>query len=305
MPAGKERIADILSYLKVHGEAKTLAQFGISAETLRRYERLAKQEDLIVTEYKIPKILLFDLETSPLEVYSWGVYNQFINPEFVIKDTALLTWAAKWLCQEEVFFGKVSTKDAANRIDKSIVKPLWNLIDEADIIIAHNLRGFDEKVANTRFILNGLDRPSPYRIIDTLFECKKNFRFTSNKLDYVNNKLGIGRKIETSFNLWRRCINGDAQALEEMLKYNIQDVYALEELYFELRPWIKSHPNLALYYDDCNGRCSNCGSKHLEEGGLYTTNVNVYKAVRCKDCGAYMREKTNCKENKENLLRSV
>lgn len=308
MPAGRERVADILSFMKVHGEAKTLTQFGISVETLRRYERVGKKQGLIVTDYKIPKILLFDLETSPLEVYTYALYNQFISPDMVKKQSALLTYAAKWLCGDEIFTGKVSLREATNRTDGSIVKGLWKLIDEADICIAHNLKGFDAKVANTRFLINKLSPPSPYSMIDTLEQCKKVFKFPSNKLGFVNELLNIEKKIETSFKLWRGCVNGDAESLESMLKYNIQDVVALEELYFVLRPWMRSHPNLALYYDDCDSHCRNCGSTNIEKGDkYYYTNVNAYKAVRCKDCGAYMRERTSelSKEQKEKLFTNL
>lgn len=308
MPAGQARIAQILSYLKSHGEAKTLTDFRISAETLRRYERASKQNGVIVKDYKIPKILLFDLETSPMEVYTYALYNQFISPDMVKKQSALLTYAAKWLCGDEIFTGKVSLREASQRTDGSIVKGLWKLIDEADICIAHNLKGFDSKVANTRFLINRLAPPSPYSMIDTLEQCKKVFKFPSNKLGFVNELLNIEKKIETSFKLWRGCVNGDAQSLEDMLRYNVQDVVALEELYFVLRPWIRSHPNLALYYDDCDAHCRNCGSSKLKKSDKhYYTNVNVYLAVRCEDCGAYMRQRTSelSKEQKENLFMNL
>ena len=34
----------------------------------------------------LPKILLFDIETSPMEVYVWGLYKQFISHNNIIKD---------------------------------------------------------------------------------------------------------------------------------------------------------------------------------------------------------------------------
>ena len=168
---------------------------------------------------------------------------------------------------------------------------MHKLFDEADIIIGHNMKNFDKKVANTRFILNGFDKPSPYQIVDTYKEAKKQFRFPSNRLNFISQLLSGEEKLDTSFELWERCVNGDSSAIEDMLEYNMQDVRVLEEVYLELRPWITSHPNLGLYYDDISDRCPNCGSKSLNEDGYYYTPAGKYRSKKCQECGAYGRER--------------
>lgn len=308
MAVSVRRLTEILNFYKLNGEEKTVNYCGISHSSLERYLRAARQLDLLDEKPRIPKILLFDLETSPYEYYTWGCYQQFIPPEFKIKGSAILTWSAKWLCDDTVLSAKVSAKEAENRTDSSVIQGLWDLFEEADILIAHNLCRFDVKVANTRFLANGLQPPSPYRMVDTLTELRKKFRLESNKLTEVNKFFGLSDKLDTRFDLWRKVVTGCKESMDYMLEYNEQDVRALEELYLTIRPWINSHPNLALYYDDWSGRCSNCGSVNLiKKGVYYTTNANKYQALRCKDCGAYMRERKGegTKIQKENLLCSI
>lgn len=244
------------------------------------------------------KILLFDLETSPLEVYTWGIWKQVINPGMIIKDWALLSWSAKWLFEADVVGEVVTPKAARDRTDREIIHDLWKFMDEADIIIAHNAVKFDVKRMNARFILNGLLPPSPFRVIDTLSVVKRMFGFTCNKLDYVNGLLDITQKMQHSgFQMWKDCVNGTIDeaeaALTTMLKYNKVDVVALEELYIVLRPWIKSHPNVNLYHD--TGRytthCPNCGSGDLKWNGKYYTPAGRFRAFRCLDCGAIGRSR--------------
>jgi len=253
-----------------------------------------------------PKILLLDIETAPMTVLVWGLWKQRIYPENVIKEWSCLSWSAKWLCDNEVMSAVVSPKEAIDRVDKSIIKGIWELINEADILIAHNLLSFDNRKLMARFIINGLPPPMPYQTIDTLKHSQKNFAFSSHKLDYLNRMFNLQLKTETSYNLWKRCINGDIAALKEMESYNRSDVTALEELYLRIRPWIKSHPNIGLYFDNVKTVCPNCGSDILEWKGQYYTQAGKFKSFRC-ECGAIGRSRyaNLTKEERRNLIRPV
>jgi len=246
------------------------------------------------------KILLFDLETSPMEVYSWGLWKQLIQPHQVIKDWSVLTWSAKWLFADGIMSMAVSPQDARNRTDKEIMEKLHGLMNEADIIVAHNANKFDVKRMNSRFIQNGMLPPSPYRVIDTLACVKRVFGFSSNKLDYVNQLLGIQQKMShEGFNMWKKAVNGtdedSFEALGTMMDYCNVDVLALEELYVTIRPWIKSHPNVNLYQDykgkDDTIRCAHCASDDIIWSGKYYTPAGRFNAFRCDSCGAVGRSR--------------
>lgn len=253
------------------------------------------------------RILIFDLETAPAKGFIWNVWKQNIQPAQITNDWFLMSWAAKWLFEDKVYSSVLTPKEAKKQDDKRIVQSLWQLVNEADIIVAHNAQGFDVPRMNTRFLLNDLMPPSPYVVIDTLKHFQKNFAFLHNKLDYLNQKLGLRRKEETGgFELWKSCYDGDKEALQKMIDYNIGDIWALEDLYLVLRPWIRPHPNLALHIlDETQNRCPTCGSTHLKEEGHYHTQANVYAALRCENCGASSRKRlseTNIKQRRNLVI---
>lgn len=255
---------------------------------------------------KIPNILVFDIETAPLEVYTWGLYDQTININQIKHDWFVLCWSAKWLFDDQIMTGVLTKREALDKNDKNIVEKIWKLFDKADIIIAHNGDRFDIAKLNARFLKHELGQPSPYKTIDTLKVARKEFRLTSNKLDYICDYTGLDRKIETGgFDLWKRCVQGDTKALKLMDEYCQNDVIILEQMYLKLRPYIKNHPNLALYMESDYEVCPNCGSDKLKWGYLYRTRVNQYDCAKCQSCGAFMRaRKSGLDKEKKDLILS-
>ena len=78
-----------------------------------------------------------------------------------------------------------------------MIKEIHKLVDEADAIITYNGKRFDMPILNKEFLLLGFDLPSPYKDIDLLNTARQNFKFASNKLDYISQELGIGMKQKT------------------------------------------------------------------------------------------------------------
>jgi len=253
------------------------------------------------------KVLILDIETAPISAYVWGIWNQNVGTHQIQSDWFCLTWAAKWLFEDKVYSAKLKPKEVLEQNDKRIIEGIWRLVNEADIVIAHNGEKFDMPRLNSRFIINGLNPPLPYQQIDTLKHIRRQFGFTSNKLDYVNKLLNLERKKETNFELWERCMKGNANALSEMEEYNVQDVRILEETYLMIRAWIKPHPNMGLFIlDEKEHRCPNCGSAELEVmGKTYNTPANVYELMRCSNCGASSRKRlgsANIKQKRHLLI---
>ena len=240
------------------------------------------------------KVLIIDIETAPLLSYTWGIWQQNISLNAIESDWFCLTYAAKWLFDEKVYHGRLTGAEALRQDDSRIIKSIWGLLNEADIVIAHNGAKFDLPKLNTRFIIHKMHPPLPYQTIDTLQVVKKQFSFTSNKLDYVNQMLSLPRKIENEgMPLWIKCYKGDNKALKTMLDYNIWDVKILEDFYLRIRAWIKPHPNMGLFIlDETQHTCPTCGSADLRaEGKLYRTTANNYEQFRCCNCGATGRKR--------------
>jgi hypothetical protein len=244
---------------------------------------------------RLPKVLVFDIETSPLKafVFQKSVWKANISDDQVISEWFGLCWSAKWLFNDEILSDRLTGKEAVNEDDKRITKSLWKLLDECDIAIAHNGDSFDIPNMNTRFILNNLMPTSPYQTIDTKLVAKKQFGFTHNSLDALAKLFNLGEKKQTDFDLWRKCTDGDEEALIYMQDYNKEDVRLLEEVYLKLRPWIKGHPNLGLFVESDGPVCPNCGSEDIKwTGKFYFTQTGKYETYRCS-CGAFGRSRTN------------
>jgi len=239
------------------------------------------------------KVLILDIETAPIRAYVWSIWNVNIGVNQIQSDWFCLTWAAKWLFEDKVYSARLKPEEVKAENDKRIIQGIWRLINEADIVIAHNGEKFDIPKINTRFVINGLEPPLPYQQIDTLKHIRRQFGFTSNKLDYVNKLLNLERKKETNFELWENCMKGNANALREMEEYNVQDVRILEETYLLIRAWIKPHPNMGLFIlDEKEERCPSCGSAELKDmGKLYFTTANTYELRKCGNCGAASRKR--------------
>lgn len=242
-----------------------------------------------------PKILALDIETFPLESFTWGLFDQNVALNQIKQDWTVASWSAKWVGKKTIMY-KDQRHSKNVRDDKKILEDIWKLLDEADIVLTQNGKSFDIKKLNARFILNDMKPPSSFKQIDTLRIARKVFAFTSNKLEYMSNKLCTKyKKLKVKkfqgFELWSECLKGNIVAWKEMEKYNKYDVLSLEELYLKLYPW-SNEIDFNLYSSDNVKRC-NCGSKNFVKNGYSYTSVGKFQRYSCGDCGAEIRDKKN------------
>lgn len=231
-----------------------------------------------------PKILYFDIETFPLMAHVW---SKFVDGSVIAveREWTIASIAWKWEHQK-----RVHGLDCRGHVhdDTLLLTKLWDLFDEADVVIGHNLDKFDVKKVNARFLLEGYPPPSPYQTIDTLKEIRKVAALTSNRLGDVCHQLGIGDKVSTGgFELWLGCLEDQRWAWDKMMRYNKQDVALLPELYKRIRPWMKTHPVLH------DTGCHTCGSHNVQKRGTRRTRTgSEYQQYQCNACLSYFREPT-------------
>jgi len=275
-------------------EQKGKAYAAIQEDAVNLHAGLAKKKAL--TNIQGPKILTFDIETAPVKGFFWRLFKQNIGLNMIESDWYCLSWAAKWMHESEVqYMDKSETWE--DEEDEDILLGIWELLDEADVVITQNGKAFDEKKLNARFILNGMSPPSSFKHIDTLDIAKRKFGFTSKKLEYMTDKLCKKyKKLKhgkfPGFELWAQCMKGNPEAWAEMKEYNIWDVLSLEELYTIMRPWDNKHPNFNLYYDDNKLRCK-CGHESFTRDGYAYTNLSKFARYRCDSCGGEVRDRVN------------
>lgn len=236
-----------------------------------------------------PSILVLDIETAPDVVWTWGVYQA--NAISVKEHWYVLSFAAKWVGQSKVIVRGLCDYpdyDPSENDDSQLLRELWDLLERADVVVAHNGASFDVRKLNARFIDLGFDPPPPYKVIDTKRDLKRVAWFSSNKLDWLSKQFKLGEKIPTDFSLWEGCMTGKKDAWKKMLEYNKHDVVLTEKLYHKIAPWI-DQPNANIFTK--GDRCPNmaCGSTHLVKRGIYAAKTRTYQRYLCADCGTWSR----------------
>ena len=236
------------------------------------------------------KILVLDIETSPNLAHVWGIWQQNVGLNQLLDVTEVLCWAAKWVGEDEIFFDSVHDNDKIGMLSK-----IWKLMDEADAIVHYNGQKFDVPHLNREFLELDVQPPSPFKQIDLLKTAKSQFRFPSNKLDYIVGVLGIGNKVKhAGHQLWIDCINGSQVAWDKMEEYNKEDVVLTEKLYERFLPWIKGHPNVALHNGDVDElHCPRCGGDHFIRQGYAYTGISKFQQYQCRECNAWFRGREN------------
>jgi DNA polymerase elongation subunit (family B) len=231
------------------------------------------------------KVLVFDIETSPIVAHVWGLRDQNISLNQIVKDWQVMAWAAKWLGEDYVWYA--DTRNDKN--DKRILESLWSKLNEADIVITQNGQYFDSRKLNARFIEYGMKPPKPYRHLDTYKIAKAAAEFTSHKLEYLTDKLctkykKLSHKNFPGMTLWNECLKGNNKAWDEMKRYNIYDVLSTEELYTKLRGWTsKTSPSV---YSNPE-KCPSCGSAKLKLKGFNFTKTHKVQRLGCNSCGKW------------------
>ena len=229
------------------------------------------------------KILLLDIETAPNIAYVWGLFKQNIAPGQLVESGYVLSWSAKWLNKDEIIYSDCR--------DKKMLSTIHSLLSEADAVIHYHGSKFDIPTLNKEFLKKGINPPATYKQIDLLKIVRKEFKFPSNKLDYVAQALKVGQKVRhPGFEMWIGCMNNNEDSWNTMQEYNKGDVVILEKVYYKLLPWIKNHPNIGLH-NQIEDVCPNCGGSHLEKRGFSFTNLGKFQRFMCKTCGTWSRSK--------------
>lgn len=240
-----------------------------------------------------PKILHLDIETAPNIAHVWGLFQQNIGLNQILASGYVLCFAAKWDGGRRVFFHRVRHTRSGKVIEssrRSMLRAIHSLLGQADAAVHYNGKSFDIPTLNKEFLLAGMGPPAPYKQIDLLEVARKEFRFPSNKLDYVAKALGLQGKVRhKGHELWIQCMAGNQAAWNQMEVYNKRDVTQLEKVYHRMLGWIRYHPNFALYTDDERPRCTNCGSLSLHRRGYARTNTQIYPRYHCPRCNAWSR----------------
>ena len=280
-------------------------ELGMPKSTVSDYLRKAMVGHVVPEAHRGAKILFLDIETAPLRAFIWSMWQQGVALNQIDTDWYILSYCAKWGHSDEIIYddlrGIVADED-----DTHLLAGLWKLLNEADFVVTQNGRKFDIKKINARLILKGFTKPSTFRQIDTLEIAKRQFGFTSRKLEYMTEKLcslNVKSKHEQfpGFKLWAECLKDNLEAWMEMEDYNKGDVLSLEELYTLFISWDNTLPNFDLYQDEV------ADMSDWVENGFHYTNLGKYQRYRNVKTGQQRRGRVNLlsKEKRESLLANI
>lgn len=236
------------------------------------------------------KILFFDIETSPIISYNWRLWKS--DAIDIVEDWQILCFAYKWADEKRIHVvGQDDFKDWKPGVNNDIyvVQELRKLFDEADIVVAHNGDKYDIKRSQARMIFHKMAPPEPFKTVDTLKQVRRVAGFSSNRLGSLVEQLDIGRKMDAGgIEVLKGVLKGVRKDWAHLKKYNKVDVEVLENLYYELLPWMQNHPSLAVLNDQPE-TCPKCGSTNLRKGGFYTTKTGKRKRYQCLSCGSWTK----------------
>ena len=234
------------------------------------------------------KILFLDIETSPNVAHVWGIWQQNVSINQLMESSYTMCWAAKWHGESEVMFDSVYQSRP-----RTMIKRIHALIEQADMVVHYHGTSFDIPTLNKEFLLQGIPPPSPVKEMDLLRVVRRKFRFPSNKLDYVAQRLGLGKKYDhEGHTLWVKCMANDPKAWAEMEAYNRHDVVLLEKLYGKLLPWMSpGHLSHAVFA--AAEVCPTCGCSKAHRRGYAYTGSGKYQRFQCQGCHAWYRGKLN------------
>lgn len=244
-----------------------------------------------------PKIGLIDIETAPLEGSVWGLFDQTVGLSQIVQEWAIISYCYKPLGGKRSSLVYEDNRNEADpRNDGKLLRSLWQIMHDNDILIAQNGKRFDMRKIRARLILNNFTPHRPVKVEDTMLMARQVAAFTSNKLEWLSTYLSNVQKSKhkefPGFELWAECLKGNPRAWAAMKKYNIPDVLSMEEVYMRLRPWVKGHTNIAAYHDHEHMACPVCASTNLRQDERNAfTQVGEYHQYQCGDCGAWSRSR--------------
>jgi hypothetical protein len=255
--------------------------------------------DSSVVVAKMKSTILLDIETSLVEVRLFSLGQQFVNANQLKSQTRILTVAGGSL-YDLATKGEAGVWAYGNHQfpafnndpldDSHTLQKVWDKLDQATTVVCHNAK-FDQGWLNGRFLQLGWPLPRPYKLVCT-YRGLTGFNMNSKKLDVLSNTLIGTAKIKTDWTLWDRCSDGEKDAFDEMMKYNIGDIYnTLYQVYVRTAAYYPSRcVNLAIPgVPSCrvSGHLlSLCGTVENEANGkehnLYiNATLNIYYKERC------------------------
>jgi DNA polymerase elongation subunit (family B) len=231
------------------------------------------------------KRLYFDVETSFNKIASFYIGNKVsVNYNAILEERKIICICYKWEGKDTVY----SLTWDKKQCEKQMLKDFLKVAEQADELVGHNGDRFDLPWIRTRCLLNGVKTFPEFVTVDTLKLTRNKFKFNSNRLDYLAQIMGVGKKSSHSgLQLWIDVVNGNKKALSEMVAYCRNDVKILESVYKKLEGYVKPKTHISAHKHGTRWGCPQCGSQdvHCNKTRVTAAGVQRFEMKCYNGCG--------------------
>ena len=235
------------------------------------------------------KILTFDIERVPMRtkpLAAWDMKSlqyRRLTPADIDRWSRTICLAYRWKGERRIGF--IAEWHEGGRT--GFLLEAQRLIDEADILVGHNSKGFDHPHLLGEFILEGIAPPSPVQHFDTLLTARSVANWEANHLDTLDKRFGFeGKTDKYRIEMAEAAVDGDAKAQRRIERYNKGDIRATDRVAGVLLPYAPI--NLGLYeLDPENPVCPSCKSTNMQRRGYLVKIALRYPRFQCQDCGRW------------------
>lgn len=243
-----------------------------------------------MTKSDKPKILFYDIETTPLQAWLWGLGEQHVRHGQLVKGSKMFNIICITYCWNDEKKAKVIHWDYDKQDSKPMIEEFGRIIEQADITIGKNNRRFDDKRINTmRLLYNMEGMPQWLKSTDDLeTQMRRHFAMPSYSLDYASDLFGLGGKIKMEFADWINIMEKNPEgkkSFDKMLKYGKKDIEDTRALWNRMSAHFTPKLNVAALKDKFV--CTSCGSSDIKKNGTIIGGSTVYQMYFCKDHGGY------------------
>ena len=237
-----------------------------------------------------PKILFYDIETTPLKAWIWRCGKQAVRHGQLVDGHDQYNIICITYCWNDDRPAKALHWDYDEQDSSEMVEKFDQIIRTADVTIGKNSDRFDVKHINTRRMLSGLPGLPEWSMYtdDLEKQMRKHFYLPSYSLDYFSELLGFGGKIKMEFSDWIHIVEqtrGEGKKrFKKMIEYGKKDVEDTRAI------WNHCEKHFTPKYNHAAGGgdvCKHCGSSEIHKNGTRRSGSSIYQSFFCMEHGGY------------------
>jgi len=233
---------------------------------------------------KKPRILFFDVETTPVKAWIWRTGKQVLRHDQIVEGQKfdIICIAYRWQHSPKIYSLQWNL---AKQDSSKMINDFAKVIESADVVIGQNSDSFDIKQINTQRLLHRQPPISWPTSEDTRKQIKKHFYVTSSSLEYMSKLLTGSGKDKMAFQDWIDIIDKhSALALKKMVRYCKRDVQKLYEVWKRIAPYVTIKASRAVIANTGQEACPSCASKLTRKYGFRVTRTGKKQRMQCYSC---------------------